>query len=141
MAQGVLSSVDWTFENNSRQSALHRLHPYPAKFISEIPANLLDILHPKKLSTVLDPFCGSGTVLVESIDRGLNAIGIDLNPLATLITRVKTSPLPLNFLRVGKSVLASALKKYARGDFEVPQIPRIDHWFKTEVPQDRLNDK
>src|SRR5690606_9082165 len=43
---------------------------------------------------LLDPFCGSGTVLVEARAAGLRAIGVDLNPLAVLIARAKTWTVP-----------------------------------------------
>lgn len=46
-----------------------------------------------KNATVLDPFCGSGTVLLESVLSGQNAIGADVNPLARLISQVKVNPL------------------------------------------------
>ena len=64
---------------------------YPAKFIPEIPRQLIELFHPGDTSGVLDPFCGSGTTLVETIDAGLDAWGIDLNPLACLIAKVKTT--------------------------------------------------
>ena len=68
------------------------MHPYPAKFPAALAAqNLDDCARPD--SIVLDPFCGSGTTLVEAKYRGMHAIGVDSNDLACLISRVKTTPL------------------------------------------------
>ena len=68
----------------------HGLHPYPAKFIPQIP-NILIKEFTKPKDVVLDPFCGSGTSLVESKLLGRNSIGIDLHPLAAFLSKVKTS--------------------------------------------------
>lgn len=70
----------------------HLIHPYPAKLICHIPYFFLnsDYCCPKQ-GTVLDPFCGSGTVLLEAILSGRNAYGADANPLARKISRVKTT--------------------------------------------------
>lgn len=70
----------------------HLIHSYPAKLLANIPNFFFatDILCPAG-GVVLDPFCGSGTVLLEAVLSGRNAWGADSNPLAELITTVKTS--------------------------------------------------
>lgn len=74
--------------------ATHLLHPYPAKLLVNIPYFFLNCSSLASAGhTVLDPFCGSGTVLLESILLGCNAIGADSNPLARLISKVKTRSL------------------------------------------------
>ena len=77
----------------NRDANTHHLHWYPAKMFYRIPTVILDALGLPPGSTVLDPFCGSGTVLVEAISRGYSAIGIDIHPIARLISDVKTTPL------------------------------------------------
>src|SRR5664280_2676519 len=70
----------------------HMLHPYPAKLLPQIPAFFLTTSRfgPDAPPMVLaDPFCGTGTVLLEGALRGLEVIGADTNPLARLIARVK----------------------------------------------------
>jgi len=87
-----LQKIEWDFSDAHTSYLTHSLHPYPAKFIPQIPNALIQELSSVG-DTVLDPFCGSGTTLVESLVLKRHAIGIDANPLACLISRAKTSRL------------------------------------------------
>lgn len=73
----------------------HLIHSYPAKLLANIPYFFLssEELCPKN-GLVLDPFCGTGTVLLEAVLSGRNSCGADANPLAELITNVKTDYIP-----------------------------------------------
>jgi hypothetical protein len=66
----------------------HGFHTYPGRMHRAIAGTILDALEPPR---VLDPFCGSGTVLVEAMIRGVRSIGVDMNPVALRIAEVKTS--------------------------------------------------
>ncbi len=129
--RSVFKETDWSFPNSS-PDPVHALHPYPAKFIPEIPAAALRLAPDQGL--ILDPFCGCGTTLVESVRTGRSAIGIDLNPIATLVARAKLSgwsQQDADLLRKHRNRLLSAV---ARGDAETLEracieIPRLDHWF------------
>ena len=68
----------------------HGLHPYPAKFIPQIPDALIRELSSDG-DTVADVFCGSGTTLVEALVLNRHAIGFDANPLACLVSKAKTT--------------------------------------------------
>lgn len=85
-----LESLDWTFSDAKTTYLTHGLHPYPAKYIPQIPSTLIEALSDKG-EIVADIFCGSGTTLVEALILGRNAIGIDANPLACLISEAKTT--------------------------------------------------
>jgi hypothetical protein len=87
----------------------HHLHPYPGKLLSYIPAFFLsdESIIPKN-GIVLDPFCGSGTVLLESLVNPhlkRSAYGVEVNPLARLLSRVKTTPLSIDKLHAIKRSL------------------------------------
>ena len=87
-----LSGVDWDFAGAETGYLTHGLHPYPAKFIPQIPNALIrELSSPGE--TVADIFCGSGTTLLEALRLGRHAVGIDANPLAVLISRGKTTRL------------------------------------------------
>lgn len=125
-----LINIDWDFQHKENKHNIHSIHPYPAKFIPEIPKTLIKELQVPPGTAILDPFCGSGTTLVEAQLAGVPAYGVDLNPIACLISKVKTSNLPSSFLeRANNCVLAA---KSLTNDNDI-LIPNVDHWFKKEV--------
>ena len=127
----ALSNIDWDFPHSERKDSIHNIHPYPAKFIPEIPRMLINTIGLPQGTCVLDPFCGSGATLVESQLAGFSAIGIDLNPIACLISRVKSQPLSEDFIPQIKTVITKA--KACQGIVAVPPIPNLDHWFMKEL--------
>lgn len=127
-----LQAMDWTFGTRSKPPKVESIHPYPAKFIGELPAAFLRALPVPKGTVVFDPFCGSGTTLVEAQRAGYEAVGVDLNPIACLISRVKTAPLNSGFLVAARRLLEVAENDCESRRFE---IPNVDHWFKTDVQQ------
>lgn len=125
-----LAAVQWDFPQRVAHSGIEGLHPYPAKFVAELPRALLNVLPVPSGTAVLDPFCGSGTTLVECQRRGIPSYGIDLNPIACLMTRVKTAPLAEGLDDSIRSVLTQAQSVSAP---VIPQIPNLDHWFMPQV--------
>jgi len=85
-----LAELDWAFAEAKTSYLTHGLHPYPAKFIPQIPNALIQELSSVE-DTVADIFCGSGTTLLEALQLKRHAIGIDANPLSALISRAKTA--------------------------------------------------
>lgn len=71
---------------------VHGFHSYPARLHPTVAGRLIEAFPDAK--TVLDPFCGSGTVLVEARMRGRIARGTDVNPLAIRLARLKTRGVP-----------------------------------------------
>lgn len=86
----ALREMDWDFQDAKTNYLTHRIHPYPAKFIPQIPNALIQELSSVG-DTVGDIFCGSGTTLVEALTLKRHTVGIDANPLACLIARSKTT--------------------------------------------------
>ena len=79
-------------ETSSRQAtrySAHALHEYKGRFNPQLVGFLLNYLGVRSDGIVFDPFCGSGTALVESAIRGIAAVGIDINPLAVFISNAK----------------------------------------------------
>lgn len=127
--------VDWSF-GDSHVQAPHDIHPYPARYIAEIPAAALGLV-PDLPGDVLDPFCGAGTTVVEAVRAGRRATGIDLNPIATLITRAKTHRWDAGDDRRLEAVAFDLRQAGLKGDQDAlaearDRIPRLDHWFAPE---------
>jgi site-specific DNA-methyltransferase (cytosine-N4-specific) len=129
-----LLAVNWDFPARARHTDLEALHPYPAKFIADLPQALLANLPVMPGGRVLDPFNGSGTTLAACQRNGNLSVGIDLNPIACLVAKVRTSPLPPDVETTAAETIERAR---SRGFMPPPPIPNLDHWFKIEV-QDAL---
>ena len=125
-----LAHVDWDFPERVAHSGIEGIHPYPAKFIAELPRALLDALPVAPGTAVLDPFCGGGTTLAECQRRGLPSVGIDLNPIACLMARVKTAPRPPGLKDIAATVANRARRE---PDAAIPPIPNLDHWFDRPI--------
>ncbi|MDD2806503.1 MAG: DNA methyltransferase [Elusimicrobiales bacterium] len=129
-------SVDWSFDNSTRLES-RGVHPYPAKFIPEIPREIISILGVPKGTAVLDPFCGSGTSIAEAQRLGLKTIGVDLNPIACLITRVRTGSKMPGLKDIAQEISQKATR---RKELWRPQnVPNLEHWFKDSVAQSLAN--
>lgn len=105
----LLKKINWDFSDFKTQYLTHRFHSYPARFIPQIPSTFIK-LFTKEGDTILDPMCGCGTTLVEAFLNNRNTVGNDMNPLATLITKVKTTIIPESGLKKLESKLFN-LKK------------------------------
>jgi site-specific DNA-methyltransferase (cytosine-N4-specific) len=126
-----LRDVDWNF-SCSKQDSISVIHPYPARFIQDIPRKLIECLGVPKSNCVFDPFCGSGTTLLEAKNQNIDAIGVDLNPIACLISRVKVQSIPDDFSHIAKLCLETSYNNYD-SNTKIPTIPNLDHWFKDDI--------
>ena len=144
---GRLRVTDFDFQGAKTGYLTHGLHPYPAKYIPQIPATLIRELS-EPGDTVADIFCGSGTTLVEALLLGRNAVGFDANPLACLISEAKTgrvssadlrslSSLSLRAKAQGRSLAARTSFSLENGDFRShswrPDEESLTFWFEQQV--------
>jgi DNA modification methylase len=119
---------------NEKNRASHNMHKYPAKLIHHIPYLFIrNNITTSVGDTVLDVFCGSGTVLVEAMLASRNCIGVDVNPLCCLISKVKTTPLDQKNLLNAEKTLFQKLKQ--KGEIISPRFPNIDFWFTKGAKQ------
>ena len=111
----------------------HGLHRFPGKFVPNLPRYFVrEILTADTNTIVLDPFCGSGTTLVECALERKASCGVDIDPLAVMIARAKTVPLDESAI----SQIEACWKTfdYSKECHEmVPQIPNLSHWFTEQA--------
>jgi len=120
----------WSFRDAGRSQTTaftHGYHRYPAKFIPQIVRKLIEKYAPNETQVVCDPFGGCGTTLVEAKILGHKSIGFDINPVAKLITKTKTTP-------IKPHTLTNYRCKFLRYYNDAPSVsykhhPRIAYWF------------
>jgi hypothetical protein len=154
-AQPEGSDEAFVYGANNTGRLTHYLFRFPAKFHPPVARALL-AEYADDQGPVLDPFCGSGTLLVEAAVAGIPSIGLDVDPLSTFVSRVKTQPLDVNRLTVIADVLEDSLRRHrrptgeyierqfedisdeelARAAVDLPAIPNISHWFRRYVMVD-----
>jgi hypothetical protein len=96
-----------------RTKHVHRLHPYLGKFIPQ----LVEIFLRKYFSpdqTVLDPFSGSGTTLVQSLELGINSIGYDISAFNILLAKAKTQQYNLQSVKQEILDILNKTSKFAK---------------------------
>lgn len=121
--------TSWDFREAETKEYTHSFHTYPAMMIPQIARRLI-YLYGKNAKTLLDPFMGSGTSLVEAsmTPHIKEAFGTDLNPLAVLISLAKTTPLsPKKLIECLKIILQQ------NNPAKPPTFDNINFWFKPEV--------
>lgn len=91
----VLLQTDLGFHNSALDQSPHSIHAFAAKFPPQLPRFFIEALTSEG-DVILDPMVGSGTTLVEAVTMRRRAIGIDRDPLAVLLSRVKTIEYDLN---------------------------------------------
>ncbi|MEW8335213.1 MAG: DNA methyltransferase [Candidatus Thiodiazotropha sp.] len=112
------------------ERSTHMLHPYPAKLLVHIPHFFLhNRLLSKEGDFVLDPFCGSGTVPLESTLASRRAIGFDNNPLAHLIAKVKVTPIRPSRIQQSLNNLIGRLNSQLP---VIPEVVNLDYWYSSK---------
>lgn len=156
---GRLSISDKPFDRLT-----HYLFRFPAKFHPPVVKFLLE-RYTNVGDWVLDPFCGSGSMMVEAAILGRHAVGSDVDPVATYISQVKTHRYNVERLRNSSAMISDLLTSFRRTDDEyivrqfqdisssefmefarnncswIPDIPNILHWFRKYVVVDLVQIK
>jgi len=129
----------WDFRKANTKEYTHCFHPYPAMMIPQVARRIIENFG-KKSKLLFDPYCGTGTSLVEANLKGMDAIGTDINPLARLIATAKTTKVDLQVLDL---FLHDFMNYFFSINFQIdkiksvviPKIINIDFWFSKTVQQ------
>ncbi len=119
----------------SHEIKRHRIHAYPAKFPAFIATKALEFADQEQLSVtrIADIFCGCGTVAYEARRSNIEFWGCDINPVATMIARVKSGT--FNLERLDK-YLQLVKEEYPNSSevtgLHADAVNRIDYWFSEE---------
>lgn len=135
---------EWSFSDKTIKDTAyitHGIYTYPAKFIPQLAQKLINT-HSKENDIVIDPFMGSGTTVIEAIVNNRIGIGTDINEIAALLGKVKTTPISIKLLIKEYDNLMCNLQRKLNGDLQAEvevingqmNLPaRVDYWFKPHI--------
>ncbi len=128
----------WNFIGADTKTFTHCFHNYPAMMIPQIAERLIS-KYSNNADLLFDPYCGTGTSLLEANLKNINAIGTDLNPLARLISKAKTTKINLQvldlYLKDFSDYLFSIMFDIKKINTVIPNIKNIDYWFSQSVQE------
>jgi tRNA G10 N-methylase Trm11 len=133
------TDFSWDFVEANTKQFTHCYHNYPAMMIPQIAERIL-VKYGADSKLLFDPYCGTGTSLVEANLKGINAIGTDLNPLARLIAKTKTAKINLQvldlYLKDFNDYIFFLMFNFSnKVNIVIPQIKNIDFWFDKSVQE------
>lgn len=127
----IITGAAYSIKQINPNSYTHGMFKYPCKFIPEIPRWGIHTFLADKGGIVFDPFSGSGTTLLEANVNGINAYGTEIDDIAKLIIKVKTTVLSSKQIAELDSeyfhILDVMLQEKA--DKFCPDIANLEHWF------------
>ncbi len=150
MADKQLLNIDFnkikessSWNNTSRKELrMHQIHVYPAKFPSFLVPKVFNYIEKRKkhkIKTVGDIFCGCGTTALEAKLNNKNFWGVDINPVATLISRTKRNTYKREKIVQYQNAILAAYKIKQRTPARILNHERIKYWFSKEQIQDLYN--
>lgn len=136
----IIIDKTWSFAEKTIKDTTyitHGYYTYPAKFIPQLASRLINKLSNEN-DIIIDPFMGSGTTIVEAIVNKRIGVGTDINEIAYLLAKVKTTPIKPLLLMEELNKIELDLQNRLNGQFDffkkksielLPKNERIDYWF------------
>ena len=127
----IKSSGYWD-QADTPEAKIHRIHSYPAKFPAFLTKKALSLARSEgiEVQKIADVFCGCGTVAQEAASEGIEFWGCDINPVATLIAKTKSSSFDPKRLRRYANQIESAFKSASENDhFSAAVRERLLCWY------------
>ncbi|MCX6148314.1 MAG: DNA methyltransferase [Candidatus Kapabacteria bacterium] len=131
-----VADSDWDFLTANTKEYTHCYHIYPAMMIPQIARRLIKDFAPQNTKVLFDPYCGTGTSLIEANLVGYENVGTDLNPLARLISKVKSTNYNYNKIKnavdsINDNIFSSSINGIDK--IQIPNFINIDYWFSKEI--------
>ncbi|MCQ2351381.1 MAG: DNA methyltransferase [Paludibacteraceae bacterium] len=127
----------WSFRDADTKEYTHGYHSYPAMMIPQVCRTIIDRYHPTgRFELIFDPYVGSGTTPVEAAIANVNSISTDLNPLARMMTKVKTTHYDESTIINQLSSLLESFQNYSEKDVlnvDFKRISNYSFWYSKEV--------
>ena len=137
-------TYEWSFAEKTRKETsyiTHGYYTYPAKFIPQVAAKIIQD-YSDVGDIVVDPFLGSGTTVVEALVNKRIGVGVDVNEIAVLLSKVKTTPIDSHLLSNEYDKLLFNLENDTPVSNDVLRkivLPeRVDYWFKPHIKENLL---
>lgn len=135
------SDNHWDYRGNgkSERDFVHGFCTYPAMMVPKMQREILEVCLSnieKKHICLLDPFAGSGTVLVEGMLKGLDIVGVDINPLAILLCKAKTTILDPEVLKNHADLLKNEIDRLKLLEVNKYIFNGIEKWFTEKAIMD-----
>ena len=124
----------WSFRRNSSRDFVHNYFQYPAMMVPQMQGVLISAVQhiQPQLSHAIDPFVGSGTTMTEAMMRGMEFRGIDVNPLAVLLCRVKSQIFDYDLLRQQQESILFRINSDQNATIDV-NFKNLTYWFREDV--------
>lgn len=124
----------YAIAQSNPNSYTHNYFKYPCKFIPEIPRWAIRKYAIDDSKLIFDPFSGSGTTLLEGIIHNHSTFGTEIDDIAKLLIKVKTTPLNAEQIDTAKNLLQKILQRINNEDVipNIAVINNIEHWFSEE---------
>lgn len=131
----IQSGAAYSIKQANPNTYTHGMFKYPCKFIPEIPRWGIHTFLPEKRGVIFDPFAGSGTTLLEANVNGLDAYGTEIDDIAKLIIKVKTTVLDSTQIEFLEQSYSEIINVISRGGAELfrPEIDNLEHWFSEQT--------
>ena len=127
----IQTGATYAIKQANPNSYTHGMFKYPCKFIPEIPRWGIKTYLSEKRGVIFDPFSGSGTTLLEANVNGLDAYGTEIDDIAKLIIKVKTTVLDLAQMKLLDQCYPEIINIIGQDDVKLftPAIVNLEHWF------------
>lgn len=141
MEKKKILDTSWDFREDDTKISNHGFHSYPAMMIPQVARRLIET-YGSEAEVLCDPFMGTGTSILEAkLHPNFRvAYGIDINPLARLVAKVKTTPIPYGILSQSANLVMDRcdeeIANMKKADIDLPDFNNIEYWFKPQVIRD-----